>query len=411
MTVQGRGREPGSAPPRSPPPPERPRWVQATPQNIVVAGVATVALIAVIVAIASGPNSSNPSQALNAGPVAAPSDAASLQHTVDDVSRYVERARGLKFSHPVSATIYDDKQFDAHLRALGAGRLDANELGNIATLKALGVIPVGYDPAKASADTSSVLGFYDPKTKELAIRGAYVSVYVRKTLVHELTHALQDQSFGLQHLQSAPDQDHALAQQALVEGDARRIESGFVSTLSLTEQDLLERQARQNGDEEFPAGFVLGYQSFPYVVGNHFVTNLVAAGGQAELDKAFSHPPASTKQVLQVRSYLNGELPVPVSLPSAAGPVVSQGTLGEFTLVYVLSQVLPVSEAAVLSAGWAGDAFVTWTSGGGSCTRFRLASLGTLGASDMLVALRTWAAAAPRRTIVDGDPVTVTACV
>jgi hypothetical protein len=386
-----------------------------TAQHLMIGVAGSLALVVLfaVVLVSGSSHPPSPSQVQNLGPVVTTSDDQMLQSTVAQLSHYVERARGLTFLHPVKATLLNDADFDAHLRALGAGRLDANELGSIATFKALGVIPADYDPTKTPQSTSGVLGFYDPKTKELAVRGAYASVYVRKTLVHELTHALQDQRFDLRRIMSAgvTNYDQYLAEQALVEGDARRVESGYTSTLSPAEQDLLEREARKRGDEEYPAGFLLGFQSFPYVVGNHFAMNLITAGGQAALDKAFAQPPLSTKHILQLRAYLGGDNPIAVPAPPADGPVVSQGTLGEFPLVYVLAQVMSVSDAATLSAGWGGDAYVTWATAKGSCTRLRLMTEGQFGSSDMLAALQAWASTAPGRTVGGNNPITVTACV
>ena len=63
-------------------------------------------------------------------------------------------------------------------------------------------------------------------------------VDVRITLVHELTHALQDQRFDLTRLDDAIEtsgEDFALT--ALVEGDATSIEDDYLYSLPQAEQD------------------------------------------------------------------------------------------------------------------------------------------------------------------------------
>jgi hypothetical protein len=335
-----------------------------------------------------------------------------VQATVDTLSNYVATARGLPFVHPIKAVIYNSADFDAHLQAMGGKRLDANTLaGRIATDQALGIIPLDFDKSQLThPDTSGILGIYDPQTQQIAVRGADISVYTRKTLVHELTHALQDQHFDLKRFDVAGSDDGAMAQRALIEGDARRIELGWTSTLSLGEQDLLERQARQNGDEAYPSSFVLGFQSFPYVVGNLFTSALLRSGKQAALDNAFFTPPVSTKQIIQPDAFARGEAPKAVPAPAADGAVVDQGTIGQFELLYVLAHSMSLGDAVVLSADWAGSHFVTWLSGTRPCIRVNLETTTPEGADAMTVALQAWAGTQPGRTVTGKAPISVTAC-
>jgi hypothetical protein len=391
----------------------RPDWLVPTSQNVFIAAIAIVAIIAVvaIAVVATGNGQTPAAQVANTGPAVTTSEAQLVQATVDTLSRYVEMARGLKFLHPVKATLYSDAEFDAHLRALGNARLDGNDLaGRVATLEALGVLPPNFDLTKSQvSDTSGVLGYYDPKTKELAVRGADISVYTSRTLVHELTHALQDQHFDLQRFLGSPNADVDLAERSLFEGDAMRIESGWVGTLSPSEQDLLERQARQKGDELFPAGYLIGFTNFPYLAGQQFDNTLIGAGGQGLLDKAFATPPTSTKQIIQPDAFVAGDLPVPVSPPAADGATVDHGVIGEFELIYVLAETMSGSDAAALASGWAGSSYVTWQGPSGPCTRIRLATEGPIGSTGMLAALQAWAGGG-HRTIVATDPITITAC-
>jgi hypothetical protein len=392
----------------------RPAWM--TIQNGALASIAALALVGVMATIAITGNNRppDPSQVTSLGPPNTDSDAQVLQGQVDALSRYVESARGLKFLHQVKATVYDNKDFDAHVQALNGAKLDvtAEESGRIATDQALGILALDYNPkSSAATDTSSILGYYDPVSKQLVVRGAFVSPYVRKTLVHELTHALQDQHFDLQKLLRSSDDDSSLAMRSLVEGDAKRIENGYISTLSPTEQDLLEREARTKGDEEFPIGYEFGFANFPYVEGSAFAQDLVARGGQAALDKAFANPPTSSKQILQPATYMSGEQPVSVSPPAAGGAIIDRGTIGEFELIYVLGQNIDLPDAAALTADWAGSSFVTWKGASGPCTRMRLANESAAGTERMTAALEAWASVDSRRSVNGGDPITVTSCV
>jgi hypothetical protein len=221
---------------------------------------------------------------------------------------------------------------------------------------------------------------------------------------------LQDQHFDLSHLLAAGDNDAALAQRSLVEGDARRIENNWVSTLSIDEQNLLERQARKAGDEAFPPGYLLSIESFPYIVGERFTTSLTGLGSQVGLDKAFAHPPASTKQIIDPQRYVAGDNPVSVPAPRADGLVVDQGTLGEFELIYVLAQAISPGAAVPLASDWAGSSYVTWQGPSGPCTRANVATESSAGAQAMLAALQLWASVVPSRSVTSGSVLTLTSC-
>ena len=113
----------------------------------------------------------------------------------------VEKTRGLRFREPPRVALLDDAAFRQRLKDKTAAERDEAELRTTQhTLRALRLIPGGLD-LTAAVDTllgAGVVGFYDPKTKELVVRGASASSpLVRHTLVHELTHALQDQHFGI----------------------------------------------------------------------------------------------------------------------------------------------------------------------------------------------------------------------
>ena len=65
---------------------------------------------------------------------------------------------------------------------------------------------------------------------------------MQSTLVHELTHVLQDQHFDLEAKTKEVEDDSAAssASDALVEGDARRIESEWRNSLAQEAQAVVE---------------------------------------------------------------------------------------------------------------------------------------------------------------------------
>ena len=316
---------------------------------------------------------------------------AEFDRVVAELSRYVEQARGLSFTQTPKVTVLEDAPFEQRL-AQGASAEAVSALsGRIATFKALGLIPKDFDPADEEDDSSGVLGFYDATTKELYVRGFGLSPHAKFVLVHELTHALQDQHFDLNRVDFSGG-DVALGARSVIEGDAERVARGYMSTLSSFEQDVVQREAERMGDDMYaPDEFYLNFSSFPYIVGKSFANSLVEAGGQATLDSAFRQFPISSEQIMHPDRYLAGDRPETVARPAAGGPVVDQGTLGEYELIVILASAIDVDTAIDVGTMWGGSRYVTWTRGSTVCTTVRLVMEGP-GASQMTAqALSAWA--------------------
>ena len=70
------------------------------------------------------------------------------------------------------------------------------------TMSAFAADKVDFDREinKHIAFGGGVVGFYDPVTKVLKVRGTDLTPYRREVIAHELTHALDDQVHGLDDL-------------------------------------------------------------------------------------------------------------------------------------------------------------------------------------------------------------------
>jgi hypothetical protein len=307
----------------------------------------------------------------------------------------------------VKVEILPDKEFDARFEA--DSTLDTTRLaGKVTTLKALGQLPPNVDLAKEEHDEEQgVLGFYDPRTKQIAVRGYDATPFARYVLVHELTHALQDQYFDLSRLPTSND-DVGLAVSTIYEGDAERTMSNYLSTLTPLEQDAIQREANKRDIDLYSQQFYLSVGQFPYVIGPEFVNALLANGGQGALDAASRQPPMSTAEILQPVRYLVGPKPVAVAPPPADGTVVDQGVLGEFELVFVLADAVDPGLAIAAAREWNGNHYVSWQSGGRSCIRARFATLD--GGAALAEGLQAWARLQPSASVTGTNPVTVTSC-
>ncbi len=318
----------------------------------------------------------------------APSSDAASQSIVTSISAFVSKARNLPFAAAVPSVFLDDAAFEAQLRAGADG--DAPKLTEaqatsaaairVGFLSAIGYVNGGYDPRSAAASatrTSHVLGFYDPKAHRLFVRGQPKSPGARVTLAHELTHALQDQSFGLDRpeLESRDDQS-SFGLRALAEGDARRVEKLYLATLSPAEQAEAERSSTADapalaaGTDPATQGLALELlQEAPYIFGEELVRALLSAGGQPILDAAFADPPRSSEQVLHADKLLTRDGGRAVGTPSAQGATIDDGAFGELALAAMLGGAIGFDAARHAIAGWGGDHYAAWKSGANVCVR------------------------------------------
>ena len=142
----------------------------------------------------------------------------------------------------------------------------------------------------------------------MKVLGTELDVAHRVTLVHELTHAWQDQQGYLDKLDDLED-GQAYSLQALAEGDATRVENAYVDSLSNSELDDYDRQTAQQGEDVdldgVPDVLVASFGSM-YAVGEPFVDILDQQGGNAEVDAALADPPESEADLLDISRYLDG---------------------------------------------------------------------------------------------------------
>ena len=257
---------------------------------------------------------------------------------VERYVRFVERERGLTFEHPVkveflaeqafrraASTWYDDvSEKDQELAELEGG-----------DLLALGLVTAPFDvlAAEESSDVEGTLGFYDPETQELVVRGDDLDdVEVRVTMVHELVHTLQDQQFDLDALdRRARSNGEATALDALIEGDATRVEFSYLRSLPRREQDAYwddtpsdagadgrEGPVADTSKPSSPLAFDL-WSAFDYDLAPTALDVVVAAHGKRAVDALFRSPPRSEEQILDPVALEINDAPKQVRLPPLRG--------------------------------------------------------------------------------------------
>jgi hypothetical protein len=324
------------------------------------------------------------------------------------IARRVETLRHLRFRHPVRPLDVTP----AEARRDGVGDLDRTyppdrRRADEETLELLGLLPPGSDLRALLGDAfgEQVAGYYDPHRKRLAVVGGpgQDDVLDQIVLSHELTHALEDQRFGLGEGEPGTD-DAGTARTALEEGSATQVMADYAAKYVGPGEALtsaLSALGRSSEATKLPR-YVQDSLEFPYDGGLDFVRALIADGGWKLVDRADStKPPASTEQILHPDLYLKGEKPVSVALPAAPGTGwrrTAAGAFGEWdTRELLLVGGVDPADASAASVGWGGGRYALWQRGGGSSAGCRAPCR----ARDVLAVRWAWDTAKDTREFAD----------
>ena len=350
-------------------------------------------------------------------PSSSPEAPSAIQEFVPIAEAFVEAHRGLRFKSDVAVKLLGEKAFRERLLAKSTN--DKAELEKeTKVLRTLGLIQGDLDlgTAEAALLGGSVVGYYDPKTKELVVRGAEVTPAVRLTLVHELTHALQDQYFNLDGVKVNDDDESGVTTKSVIEGDAVRIERQYFASLTPPEQADVRRE--QSAGTGIPAGVppvLVEIFAFPYQVGPLFDQAVIQRLGQEGLDQAFATYPTTSSQLLHPEKYFAGDGAHPVDPPPAGGTLIDHGVLGEMGLLLMLESLqrsgsLSSSQTQAATAGWGGDQYVAWDEGSQTCVRTRLVMDSPAATQSLLDALQKLALSRSGVTVEGAGPLLLTSC-
>jgi hypothetical protein len=189
------------------------------------------------------------------------------------------------------------------------------------------------------------------------------------TLAHELTHALDDQRFGLKD-QPPGTNDRSTAYSALVEGDATSVMTRY-ATQYMTGSNLLGAlfASTAAGLPRLPP-YIQSSLEFPYLEGQRFIDTLYRyARGWKLVNAAFKfRPPVSTQQVLHPLDYVRNVRPLPIQmrmkpLLGAGWRRLIAGSLGEFDTRELIQLGIGTSRATDVAAAWRGGVYQLWRQG------------------------------------------------
>ena len=311
-----------------------------------------------------------------------------------------EKFRGLDARRPVPAGTLAEPELRRKITESVAKELTPGEIRAIETgAKAFGLIPENLSLASYLPDllASQVAGFYDPERDYMAlVRRSGGTVAEGQdpedvVIVHELTHALQDQHFNLQDFENAdPMSDASTARAALAEGDATLTMMSYVAGASVeTVPGMGEALSKAFGDPALMAGadlpggdalskapaWIRDSLLFSYVQGFAFCLDVRRTGGQKLLDHAFkADPPRSSEQILHPEKWHGRrDDPIVLSWPDLADVLpgwvkASEGEAGEATIRTLLREGSrdrrQAGRADTAAAGWGGDRFAVYEKDG-----------------------------------------------
>ena len=342
-------------------------------------------------AAAPSPEQQNPGEA--AAPPEkkiSPQEAAQLFRDIDAILKFASRDTDLPIKQEVKRRLATREEVVAYLEKSMAEDKDTERLRRSErVLKKFGLLPADFDLEGFLVKLlrEQVAGYYDPKTKTVNLLDWIGPEQQRPVMAHELTHALQDQSFGLEKWMKRGDIDldrkknptpedierdeDSEARQALVEGQAMVVLVDYM--LDPTGQSLLSSPQIAKA---ITAGMLVGtsdapeFQSapiflkesltFPYRYGLDFEAELLRSGGkQKAFAGAFTHPPQTTREIMEPKTYLSGERIEAVPLPDFKRDFdryerFDIGAMGEFDVAILLDQYANPEVSHTLYPHWRG---------------------------------------------------------
>jgi hypothetical protein len=216
------------------------------------------------------------------------------------------------------------------------------------------------------------------------------------TAAHEITHALQDQHWGLRDLLDFDDHasDRQLAALALVEGDAVLVQEVWSARHQTpAEREDARREALAGGADALRQAprYVREAVLFPYREGPSFVQALVEHGGFAAVDDAFELLPGSTAEIMDPARYLDGWTPETVDITVDPGAGWEQGSTYEFGAFDLAQLLAPLGQRAeAVTAGWEGGAVRHWLDGDSSAVALTVRFEDPRTAADACSATPAW---------------------
>ena len=310
----------------------------------------------------------------------------------EELKKSVSRLRELPFQHEVSLETRPKEEVRRLLEQKLSDESDKESVAQLARVYGrLGLIPEDADLAKALTDLRFFResARYDvPARSVIAPQGSLAPglVFLRSpwpleeekarelVLAHALARALQEQHFQPQDKgRHRNTEDMRLALGALESGDAvlvglAHLAGGSKELILDGVKGLALQATRADKEMAYLPQPLRGKAVFQYVQGSQFVLWAYSLKGWEGVNRLFSSPPLSTKEILHPEKYFTKrENPVWITpwnlIRRFSGQKKIEETLGEYLIRLLLARTLSREEAERAAAGWTGDTLLAFEQG------------------------------------------------
>jgi hypothetical protein len=313
-----------------------------------------------------------------------------LFRDVDTILHFASNDTSLPIKHDVKRRLTSREEVVAYLKKNMAEDKDVQRLRRTEfVLKKFGLLPKDFDLQTflVTLLEEQVAGYYDAKTKTVNLLDWVVPELQRPVLAHELTHALQDQSFGLDKWLKRGNEDldtkknlapqdftkdeDSEARQAVVEGQAMVVLLDYMlAPMHRTVADSPEVVDTLSADMATGGADSVQYRNapiflkesltFPYRYGIEFEAELLRYKGKEQAYAAtFQNPPHTSREIMEPQTYISGEHLAPLPLPDfkkifKGYDRFDVGAIGEFDVFVLAEQYANEKEARKIYPNWRG---------------------------------------------------------
>jgi hypothetical protein len=321
-----------------------------------------------------------------------PEEAKELFQSVDEILRFASQSTGLPIKKKVKRTIINREQVEKYVgdkfkNDADRIRFERSEL----VQKKFGLLPRDFDlhAFLIKLLIEQVAGFYDEKTKTMNLLDWNEPDMQRPVMAHELTHALQDQSYNLEKMSKHDEEiekkglkdldalvgndEESTCRSAVLEGQAMIVLLDYVlapsegSVLKMPQVvDLMQASMDKSRDSPVfdSAPLLLREElAFPYRQGMKFIRDLLVAGGKELAYKGvLDRMPMTTREVMEPKEYLAGRRVPPLLLPDFGFlkkdyEPFDAGAVGELDVNILLRVYADEEVTKRLTPEWRGGAY------------------------------------------------------
>jgi hypothetical protein len=319
-------------------------------------------------------------------------DAKQLFSAVDEILDFASKDTGYPKHVPVKRKLVSRDEVDAHIAdALGGPDKQTELTRSEVVLKKFGLLPPDFALKEYVLKNYSrqIGGYYSHRDKTMYLLNWVALEAQRPIMAHELTHALQDQNYGLTKFVEPADRqpqaqmtvggndesERFLAHRAIVEGQAMLVYGDFLTKgLGIGFTDVREARAvvvNRLKNYDPPVVFhraprVLSESgAFPYREGVTFELEVLEkTDRQTAFAGVFARPPRSTYEIMQPEAYLKHAAVPEVKIPDLSGilgdsyEAYDSGVIGQLDARIMAREFGRENDIYVVADKWNGGSYV-----------------------------------------------------